>query len=111
MKYDIYSKENGDVPYNTWVSRLRDRIAERRLDQSLKKVVLGNRSNCKPIKTNTELFEITLDYGPGLRIYCANVEPDRFVVLNGGIKDTQQKDIDRSVEFLEDYKTRFPKEK
>jgi putative addiction module killer protein len=111
MIYDIYAKENGDKPYDMWVRRLRDKRAERRLDQSLKKVVMGNTSNVKPIKTNTELFEITLDHGPGLRIYCAKLDPDRFVVLNGGIKDDQQKDIEKTVEYLEDYKERLPKEK
>jgi putative addiction module killer protein len=111
MIYDVYSKENKEVPYKKWISGLRDGRTERKHDQSLKKVTLGNTSHCKPIRTNPELFEIVIAWGPGFRIYCSKLSNDRFVVLNAGIKDTQQKDIEKAVEYLEDYKKRHPKER
>ena len=103
MEKDVYSKANGEIPYDKWVSRLRDNRAERKLDQALKKVSMGNFGNCTQIKSHHGLFEITVDYGPGLRIYCSKLDNDRFVVLNGGDKDSQQKDIDKAAEYLEDY--------
>jgi hypothetical protein len=50
--------------------------------------------------------EYKIDFGPGWRIYLARDGIQIIVLLGGGSKKGQQKDIDRAVELWEDYKRR-----
>lgn len=64
---------------------------------------LGNLSNVEWFRG---IGEYKIDFGPGWRIYLAKDGIQIIVLLGGGSKKGQQKDIDRAVELWDDYKRR-----
>ena len=60
---------------------------------------LGNNHYCRD-----GVWEIVINYGPGYRIYYAIVGDVVLLLLCAGTKRTQQRDIDKAIEYLEKYK-------
>lgn len=67
------------------------------------RVQLGNHSN---IEWFRGIGEFRIDYGAGWRIYLAKVGLEIVVLIGGGDKKTQQRDIDEALRLWEDYKQR-----
>jgi len=65
-------------------------------------VVQGNFGNCR--KLDGELQELKIDFGPGFRVYFAQDGDTIVVLLCGGDKSTQSKDIERVLEYWADHK-------
>ena len=63
----------------------------------------GNFGDCKTIKGKGYLRELRIDYGPGFRVYFAKVEDKLLLLLGGGNKSTQSKDIEQARESLANY--------
>ena len=57
------------------------------------------------------LHELKIDFGPGYRVYFADVENVIVLLLSGGDKSTQAKDIDVAKKYLADYKKRTDENK
>ena len=60
--------------------------------------------DCKPIDQG--VFELRLDFGPGYRIYFGEENQKIVVLLCGGDKSTQEKDIKKAIKYWEDYLSR-----
>ena len=56
-------------------------------------------------------MELRIDWGPGYRVYFSRLGQVILLLLCGGDKRTQQKDISRAKTYLEDYKARSKKQK
>ena len=54
-------------------------------------------------------MELRIDWGPGYRVYFSRIGQVVVLLLCGGDKRTQQKDIDRAKAYLKDYKARAAK--
>ena len=67
----------------------------------LNRVVQGNFGQCR--KLDESLWELKIDHGPGLRVYFAEDGDTIVVLLCGGDKSTQSKDIEKAHEYLTDY--------
>jgi putative addiction module killer protein len=70
---------------------LRDRRAAARIAVRLDRLPAGNPGDVKPVGEGVN--EIRIDYGPGYRIYFVRRGPELIVLLCGGDKGTQDKDI------------------
>ena len=70
---------------------------------------LGNFGGCKSLGGG--LHELKIDFGPGYRVYFADVENVIVLLLWGGDKSTQAKDIDVAKKYLADYKKRTDENK
>jgi len=77
-----------------WMKRLKDREARARINIQLRKVGLGNFGNVKGLGSG--LFEMRVDYGPGYRVYFSQQGSRIIILLCGGVKTGQQKDIKRA---------------
>ena len=77
--------------YSKWFSRLRDRTAKARIDIRIRRLSLGNPGDVKPV--GSSISEMRIDYGPGYRIYFTQCGPALVILLAGGDKSTQEKDI------------------
>ena len=68
----------------------------------------GNFAECKPIKNERVkgVFERVVDFGAGWRVYFGKDGDTVVVLLLGGKKKTQKRDIDKSLEYWSDYKKR-----
>ena len=77
-----------------WLSALRDRRAAARIAERLRRLALGNPGDVKPIGDG--LSELRIDYGPGYRVYFAQRGNLLIIVLCGGDKTNQGRDIARA---------------
>ncbi len=83
--------------YTRWFGRLRDRQARVRIDSRIRRLSLGNPGDVRPVGEGVS--EIRIDYGPGYRVYFAQRGEALVVLLAGGDKDSQQRDILRALEL------------
>ena len=81
--------------YARWFRRLRDRQARARIDNRIRRLSLGNPGDVRPVGEGVS--EIRIDYGPGYRVYFVRRGEDLIVLLAGGDKDRQERDIRRAL--------------
>lgn len=74
-----------------WFSGLRDRAARARIQVRLDRLTMGNFGDVKPIGAG--LSELRVDYGPGYRVYYMQRGTMLVVLLAGGDKSSQARDI------------------
>lgn len=68
----------------------------------LERLAQGNTGQVGPIGGG--LFELKIDTGPGYRVYCLQHGDTLVLLLCGGDKSTQQKDIDRAHQLAEEWR-------
>jgi putative addiction module killer protein len=83
-----------------WFARLRDREARARISARIRRLSLGNPGDVKPVGAGVS--EMRIDYGPGYRIYFVRRGNEIFVLLCGGDKRTQDRDIVRARELAQE---------
>ena len=77
--------------YADWFDSLRDRKARARIDVRIRRLSLGNPGDVRPIGSGVS--ELRIDYGPGYRVYFVQRGPMLIILLAGGDKRTQERDI------------------
>ena len=77
--------------FDGWFDGLRDGLTQRRLVARLRKASLGNLGDVKPVGGG--VFEMREFFGPGWRMYYVQRGKELIVMLGGGDKATQQRDI------------------
>src|SRR5690349_7614826 len=88
---DYYQAADGRVPYREWFEALRDRKTQQRIDARLAHVRAGNLGAHRSVGGG--VTELKLDFGPGYRIYIGQKGTAWVLLLCGGEKRTQQRDI------------------
>ena len=99
-----YLSENGQSPFDNWLIGLRDIKARARIDTRLNRASLGNLGDCESIGGG--IFELRIFYGPGYRVYYSLVGENVMLLLLGGTKGTQKRDIKIAKAYLADYRKR-----
>jgi putative addiction module killer protein len=74
------------------------------LEARIARVAVGNFGDSEPVGDG--VLELRIDWGPGYRVYFARLGQVVVLLLCGGDKTTQQKDIDRAKTYFADYKAR-----
>lgn len=77
--------------YSRWFAALRDRKARSRIQTRLDRLQLGLLGDVKPVGEGVS--ELRIDYGPGYRVYFVQRGQELVILLAGGDKSTQEKDI------------------
>jgi putative addiction module killer protein len=96
-----YECQDGKRPFEVWMNSLSDqRLARAVILVRLERVRNGNLGNCEPVGEGVS--ELKVDVGPGYRIYFGQ-DGDQVVLLSGGTKKTQSKDIAKAKEYWSDY--------
>lgn len=98
IKIIIYSTDTGKEPYSDWedgFDKKTNSIVKNRLDR----LKLGNFGDVKPIKGAEGLWEIRIDYGPGYRIYFGKKGATIVLLLTGGEKKSQDRDIAKAKRY------------
>jgi putative addiction module killer protein len=86
--------------YSKWFNSLRDREARVRIDIRLRRLSMGNAGDVKPVGKG--LSELRIDYGAGYRVYFIQRGDTFVVLLAGGDKRTQNRDIQTALDLAQD---------
>ena len=80
--------------FRRWVRRLRDRRAIARINARVRNVSIRNMGDTTSVED--DIFEMRIHYGPGYRLYFLREGRNVIVLLCGGDKDSQSRDIERA---------------
>jgi putative addiction module killer protein len=83
--------------YRDWINDLKDRAGRARIQVRVDRLVYGNPGNHRNLTGGVS--ELKIDFGPGYRVYYTQRGDRLLLLLVGGEKSTQQKDIDRAIEL------------
>lgn len=83
--------------FQDWISSLRDKEARAKIDSRLRRLAQGNPGDVKPVGGGVS--EMRIHHGPGYRVYFQQRGNVLVVILCGGDKRTQSKDIVRAIEI------------
>ena len=98
----VHYRENGKDIFQEWRNKLRDTRAKVAIDRTLLNVEKGNFGEHKSCREGVR--ELIIDFGPGYRVYYSITGKTIVLILCAGDKRTQQKDINKAVEYLKKYK-------
>ena len=88
--------------FSKWLKRVKDAAARARILVRIQRLSLtGNFGDAKPVGEG--VFEMRIDYGPGYRLYYAFRGTDLVLLLIGGDKSSQQKDIAKAKKLNREY--------
>lgn len=77
--------------FASWLEELRDTNARARILVRIRRLELGNRGDVKPV--GESVSELRIPYGPGYRVYFAGQGQEIIILLCGGDKSSQRRDI------------------
>jgi len=83
--------------FDKWLRKLRDAQARARILVRIKRLSLGNPGDAKMVGEGVS--EMRIDYGPGYRVYYTQRSGELIVLLVGGDKSTQDRDIEKAIEL------------
>jgi putative addiction module killer protein len=88
--------------FENWIIRLRDKRAQLRIRARIDRIAMGNPGDVKPVGDG--ISEMRVDYGPGYRVYFLQRADVLIVLLCGGDKSTQDKDIKQAKAIAQRWK-------
>jgi putative addiction module killer protein len=94
--------QDGVVPFDEWFDSLRDRKMQAAVDARLTRIRAGNFGDFKSVGGG--VFELRISFGPGLRVYYGLHGRQIVVLLAGGDKSSQSRDIRRAQQLWEQFK-------
>ena len=86
--------------YETWIAALQDEEARARINVRIRRLSLGNPGDVKPVGEGVS--ELRIDYGPGYRVYYAQRGKEVIILLCGGDKRSQARDIKQALKLARD---------
>jgi putative addiction module killer protein len=96
----IYETEEGQAPFSDWMDRQKMPLYGKVMAR-LERVELGNLGDHRGVGDG--VFELRIDFGPGYRIYFGLDGSELVVLLIGGTKKTQQRDIETAKQYWRNY--------
>lgn len=99
-----YIDENGRSPFRGWILSLNDMQVRAKIRIRVNRLRLGNFGDCRFLGNG--VYELKMDFGPGYRIYWGRESDVVIVLLCGGDKKTQKKDIAKAKKLWQDYARR-----
>jgi putative addiction module killer protein len=97
-----FRTQDGRVPFEEWLDELTDKKAAARILARLARVRQGNLGDCKSVGDGVS--ELRVDYGPGYRVYFGQKGRTLVVLLCGGDKRTQDRDIRLAKQYWGEFK-------
>ena len=104
FEIETYQTQDGKSPFTDWLRTLKDRAAGARIRTRLARLRLGNFGDTNTIGGG--LHELRIDHGPGYRVYFGRSGHRIILLLCGGTKRTQSRDIEQAKTYWNDYRSR-----
>lgn len=102
LQIRLLETDEGEVPFEQWYYSLKDKITKVRIRRRLDRLELGNFGDMKSVEDG--IYELRFHFGAGYRVYFTKIENVIIVLLGGGDKSTQQKDIKKAKKLWRKYK-------
>lgn len=96
-----YFTPEGKVPFDEWLNSFKDANTQAKIVSRLNRVKTGNLGDYRSVGEG--VCEFRIDCGPGFRIYFGQVGNTIVLLLCGGDKSTQNRDIRQAKEYWADY--------
>jgi len=92
MNIFLRSKE-----FDTWLSALKDKLGRARIIHRIRSAEHGNFGDCEPVGEGVS--EMRIHFGPGYRVYYTRRGEVIYLLLLGGDKSSQKRDIKHAIEM------------
>jgi putative addiction module killer protein len=109
MQIRYHITDNGDKPVIQWLDGLRDRVARANIALRIARLELNLFGDTRSVGDG--IWELKIDLGPGYRVYYAQSGKDMVLLLCGGDKRNQKRDIRTAKEYWQEWKNQNEKEK
>ncbi|OZA27562.1 MAG: addiction module protein [Hydrogenophilales bacterium 17-64-11] len=83
--------------FDTWLSALKDKLGRARIIHRIRSAEHGNFGDCEPVGEGVS--EMRIHFGPGYRVYYARRGEVIYLLLLGGDKRSQKRDIKHAIEM------------
>ncbi len=83
--------------FDAWLTRLKDKVARARIALRIRSAEHGNFGDCEPVGEGVS--EMRIHVGPGYRIYFTRHAEVVYLLLIGGDKSSQKRDVKRALEM------------
>jgi putative addiction module killer protein len=103
LEIRYYVAADGRQPFAEWFADLGP-VARAKVARAMARMEQGNLSNAKPVGGG--VLEYRIDFGPGYRVYFGRDSETLVILLIGGSKRRQQRDITAAWTYWQDYKQR-----
>ena len=100
----VYGHPDGREPFSQWLRGLRDGSTRNRIRQRIARVRLGNFGDTRSVGEGVR--ELRIQFGPGYRVYFGREGDLVVILLCGGDKSTQARDIEHAHDYWRDYRSR-----
>lgn len=87
--------------FDSWIRHLKDRVARSRILARIDRMTAGNAGDIKSIGAG--ISEMRIDHGPGYRVYFTNRGSVIVLLLCGGDKSSQKRDIERAIRLAAEW--------
>lgn len=94
---------NGRAPFKEWLQSLRDIPTRARIQSRIDRLRLGNFGDC--VSVGSGVFELRIHFGPGYRVYFGRYGAQVVLLLCGGDKSTQTRDIANAQRYWKEFMT------
>ena len=101
----IYCTKKGKKPFIEWLESLKEKTVRAQITNRLNRVVQSNYGDCQSVGNG--VYELRIHYGAGYRIYFAEQGKTIVLLLTGGNKKTQCKDIEKAKQYWNEFKERY----
>ena len=102
-----YETPDGKCPFKIWTDSLRNIQTQARVFRYVRSLSLGIFNNCRSVGEG--VHELKIDFGPGYRVYFGNEGKTIVILLCGGSKKSQNKDIALALKYWAEYRLRGEK--
>lgn len=97
----VYADKKGKEPFTEWHSGLRDHVGRRQILARIGRLEYGHYGDVAPIGDG--LSELRIFCGPGYRVYFGEDAGNIVILLCGGDKDSQSRDISNARAYWKEY--------
>ena len=97
----VYRDAAGNEPFTNWLNNLRDARTRRRILKRLWRLESRHYGDCKPVGNG--MIELRFFFGPGYRVYFGKDGDNIVVLLLGGDKSSQRRDIQKAQTYWKEY--------
>ena len=101
FQLEMYRRDNGEVPFRDWLHNLKDVRAVAKIRARLTRMRAGNFGQVRALGDG--ISELKIDTGPGYRVYFGMAGKTIVLLLLGGDKSTQKRDIQTAKDFWQNY--------